>query len=133
MFSCWLRGGGGPQPLDPLPSNLPQGETQIALRPEEHSGGCRPSFPRGLFSPTRSVATQMLISSALDGAKLQHPSACQADHLRFTPRQEKLSDTGSGENLTHRIVHSLDAATLQRIRLTRESRPAQNISSAVVQ
>ena len=72
---------------DSLPSNLPQGETQIALRPEEHSGGCRPSFPRGLFSPTRNVATQLLILSALDGAKLQHPSACQADHLRFTPRQ----------------------------------------------
>ena len=45
-------------------------------------------FPRGLFSSTRNAATQMLILSALDGAKLQHPSACQADHLRFTPQQD---------------------------------------------
>ena len=46
-----------------------------------------PVFLVDSFPPTRSVATQLLNLSALDGAKLQHPSACQADHLRFTPRQ----------------------------------------------
>jgi hypothetical protein len=38
----------------------PSTTTSLTLRPKEHTGGCRPSFPLAHFSPTRDAATQLV-------------------------------------------------------------------------
>lgn len=57
-------------------------------RPEQHSGGCRPSFSLALFSPHPYARLSRCSSCRRWTCAVgRHTSACQADHLLGQPRE----------------------------------------------